>query len=407
MTAAAKAEALLPLVYAAATDAEVWPTLLQQLAVELDADGLLVGHLPTLPPASGRIWAHGVAPAAVGAFMCKAVIDAAQFAEGIFALAPAPCGAAPASSGAAGPALCRGLSIALRPSRPLPEPVGRLWRQPGCAWALAGFQRPGPAAREVGRRQLLEALLPHLQRAARLQARVARLQQDALLLATTLERLSLGVLALAADLEVVFANAVAEQVLGGGDGLRLADGRLSLREPALQRRLRAAVEAAAAGEADGAAVHFFVGRPSGAPPLTLCLEPVGTGRLAGERLPGAVAALFVTDPARPAALPSPELLAERFGLTASEAAVARLAAMGRGMPFVADALGLSLNTVRTHLKAVYGKTAVNHQAGLARLLVETFPPFAAESAASGALQSTSAGPLAVTSRSRIRPSARR
>ena len=374
MTAEAKAMALLPLVYAAAAEAEVWPTLLRQLADELAADGLLVGHLPPKPSAAGRVWVHGVAPAAVGAFMREGVLDAAQFAAGLFVLAPEPRGEAPTSSGAVGPAFDPGLSIALRPPRPLSEPVGRMLRQSAAVWALACFASPGPAALETRRRQLLEALLPHLQRAAAVQAQLALLHQNELLLARMLERLSLGVIALAADLQVVFANAVAEQVLGRRDGLQRANGRLTLREPALHRRLRAAVEAAAAGEADGAAVHLFVGRPSGAPPLTLSLEPIGTGRLADERLAGPAATLFVTDPTRPAVLPPPELLAERFGLTASEAAVAHLAAMGRGMPFVADALGLSLNTVRTHLKAVYGKTAVNHQAGLARLLVESFPP---------------------------------
>jgi len=377
MTAEAKAAALLPLVYAAAAEAEVWPTLLRQLAVELAADGLLVGHLPPMPPAAGRVWAHGIAPAGVAAFMRDGVIDAAAFATGLFVLAPEPDATVLTPSGAAGPPLRPGLVIALQPARPLSEPIGRMRRQSGAVWALAGFRQPGPATREAGRRQLLETLLPHLQRAAAVQARLARLQHDARLLATTLERLSLGVIALAADLEVVFANAVAEAMLGHGDGLHRANGRLTLGEPTLQRRLRAAVEAAAAGDVAEAAVHLFVDRPSGGPPYTLCLEPAGFGTdgAAEAVLAGAAATLFVTDPARPAAAPPVELLAERFSLTASEAAVARLAALGRGMPFVADALGLSLNTVRTHLKAVYGKTAVNHQAGLARLVVDSFPPF--------------------------------
>ncbi len=55
-------------------------------------------------------------------------------------------------------------------------------------------------------------------------------------------------------------------------------------------------------------------------------------------------------------------IAARFGLTATEAEVARLAAVGRGMPCVARAMGVSINTARTHLKAVCEKSGVSHQA---------------------------------------------
>lgn len=86
------------------------------------------------------------------------------------------------------------------------------------------------------------------------------------------------------------------------------------------------------------------------------------------------ATLYITDPVGPTPIPAPALLAEGLGLTATEAEVARLAIMGRGMAFVADTLGISLNTVRTHLKAIYSKTGVNHQVALARTIAERFPP---------------------------------
>ena len=88
----------------------------------------------------------------------------------------------------------------------------------------------------------------------------------------------------------------------------------------------------------------------------------------------AAATIFITDPTAQATLPPAAQIAARFGLTATEAEVARLAAMGRGMPFVAEAMGVSINTARTHLKAVYEKSGVNHQAGLARLMALSFPP---------------------------------
>lgn len=117
MIAAVKAETLLTLVYAAAAEAEVWPTLLRRLAVER---------------------------AVVTAFMHDGVIDAAAFATGLFVLAPESDATGPAPSAAADPTLGPGVAIALRPARPLPEPIGKMRRQAGAVWARAGFRQPGP-----------------------------------------------------------------------------------------------------------------------------------------------------------------------------------------------------------------------------------------------------------------------
>lgn len=124
--------------------------------------------------------------------------------------------------------------------------------------------------------------------------------------------------------------------------------------------------------ADDTPSCLFIPRPSGAPSYTMVVAPAGAAGPAGGDI--AAATLFLTDPVGPSALPRPELLAEGLGLTASEAEVARLAAMGRGMGFVAESLGISLNTARTHLKAAYAKTGVNHQVALARTIAERFPP---------------------------------
>jgi DNA-binding CsgD family transcriptional regulator len=94
----------------------------------------------------------------------------------------------------------------------------------------------------------------------------------------------------------------------------------------------------------------------------------------GSSPANAIATIFITDPTSQSTLPPAVQIAARFGLTATEAEVARLAAMGRGMPFVAEAMGVSINTARTHLKSVYEKSGVNHQAGLARLMAQSFPP---------------------------------
>jgi DNA-binding CsgD family transcriptional regulator len=63
-----------------------------------------------------------------------------------------------------------------------------------------------------------------------------------------------------------------------------------------------------------------------------------------------------------------DALREAFGLTAAEARVAGLVAAGLSTPEIAAALGVSANTVRTHLAACYDKTGLRSQVMLARLV---------------------------------------
>ncbi|MEV8466009.1 LuxR C-terminal-related transcriptional regulator [Fluviibacterium sp. DFM31] len=58
-----------------------------------------------------------------------------------------------------------------------------------------------------------------------------------------------------------------------------------------------------------------------------------------------------------------------FGLSDGQLRVARHIADGDSLPEVATALGISINTARTHLSRLYEKTGVNAQTALVRLLL--------------------------------------
>jgi len=62
-------------------------------------------------------------------------------------------------------------------------------------------------------------------------------------------------------------------------------------------------------------------------------------------------------------------LANRFGFTLCEARVALLIAKGCSPSRVASKLGISLNTVRSHLKRVFAKSDTHRQAELVLLLL--------------------------------------
>lgn len=67
--------------------------------------------------------------------------------------------------------------------------------------------------------------------------------------------------------------------------------------------------------------------------------------------------------------PQPDLLSLTFGLSAAEGRVASLIATGISLKRAAKELGVALETVRSHLKAVFAKTATHRQGELIALLL--------------------------------------
>ncbi len=65
-----------------------------------------------------------------------------------------------------------------------------------------------------------------------------------------------------------------------------------------------------------------------------------------------------------------EQLGQMFGLTPAEARLAEALSSGGGLRQVADELGVSHETGRTHLKRLFAKTGVNHQSALVALIAK-------------------------------------
>ena len=85
---------------------------------------------------------------------------------------------------------------------------------------------------------------------------------------------------------------------------------------------------------------------------------------------GATAMLYFTPLAQRTA-PQMELLELLFDLTPAEARVASLLAEGCTVDDIGRQLKIATNTVRRHLKSVFGKTGVHRQAELVSLLGAT------------------------------------
>jgi DNA-binding CsgD family transcriptional regulator/PAS domain-containing protein len=215
---------------------------------------------------------------------------------------------------------------------------------------------PGEALRRLAR------LAPHLRQALDLAGALQASRAAERGLATALDAAPHAVLLLDAGARLRHANAAGEALLRQDDGLRLlpepgGPGRLSMALPGEARRLHQLIGRAVAAGIGG---RMRVGRPSGEPAWPLLVTPLPGG---ADLAP--VVAVLAGGPDTP---PEAEVLRAAFGLTQAEARVLRSIATGAGVPGTAATLGLSAETVRSHLARCFDATGARSQAALAAMV---------------------------------------
>jgi DNA-binding CsgD family transcriptional regulator len=193
-------------------------------------------------------------------------------------------------------------------------------------------------------------------------------------LTQTLDNVTAAVFLVGPSGRLVFTNAPGRAMLDEASLLTERNGALAAASPEAQRALR---EALAAAENSNASAG------GGGPiPLSAALPgqwfanvlPLTSGdRQRTGALHSAVAAVFVrkTSPASP---PSLEALAKLYKLTASEIRVIDAVVKVSGVKALAEALGLTQATVKTHLHNVFRKTGTARQSELVKLVAGFAPP---------------------------------
>jgi len=213
---------------------------------------------------------------------------------------------------------------------------------------------------------VLSRVGPHAARAIaiadRLGAPAAR--QDTELLAFV-NRLDCGAVVVARSGEVVAANTGAEALFN--DGLAVIRRRLvsssSSRQSALDRLLHAAFNQ----QADDIGA-LTLSRPSGKRPLVLQTVPLSKAFFPGQfiKKPGLVLVL-VHDVEKKGRAPKTQALIA-LGLTLAEVRVAMLIGSGFNPSEASDQLGITVDTVRTHLKNINLKLGFRRQTDLVQLV---------------------------------------
>ncbi len=226
-----------------------------------------------------------------------------------------------------------------------------------CRASLLAFRSPGEGPFAPEGLALLERLIPHLRRALSVhrELRTAESVRNAAL--ATLDRIPEGWIALGSDATVLATNRKAREILDRGDGLAVDQGRLVVADPAPAERLRQMLARAGDGPLAGGTIEL---PGTDGTPLRAVAAPL-QGR-------GFAAVLFI-DPAPGGGEQEAQRLRETYGLTHAEARVAGRLAQGQRLSEIARDLGISINTVRGHLKQVFAKTGTHRQAELVRLVL--------------------------------------
>ena len=219
-------------------------------------------------------------------------------------------------------------------------------------------------------RAVINFLLPHLQRAFQLHLALTRVQSERMQMTEALSRVAQSVIVLDRSAKVVFLNSAAEKTIAEKDGLEL-DRHMCLfaSSSSENKAFRAALDAIFVESleklADPGGV-LQISRPSGGRPLQILIFPFTEpdfNSYSSEPL----AMIFLYDPESRLA-PVEDVLSQTYGLTPAESHVAALLAGGISLKEAGDELGVSLNTVKTHLKRIFTKTDTNRQSELITLL---------------------------------------
>ncbi len=168
---------------------------------------------------------------------------------------------------------------------------------------------------------------------------------------------------------IIYANAAGEALLARNELVSRNDGLLQARHHPTVTALFSALETAEALNPDGdsGGITLPLETETGEPYAAHVL-PLSSGlrrRVGGAH--GAVAAVFVRKATVALASPA-ETVAKRYGLTPSEIRVLLGVVEHAGVSHVAAALGISVETVKTHLKRIFQKTGTQRQADLVKLL---------------------------------------
>jgi DNA-binding CsgD family transcriptional regulator len=219
---------------------------------------------------------------------------------------------------------------------------------------------------------LVQRLSPHLRRAFMIGETLERTRWGAEVSLAALSGIATPILISDATGCLIFANPAAEKVLDAEGPLLVRHGRVEPRSPAVRTNFSEALQRATSSD-------VALGRRGVGVPLLAELEAtyayilpllgIGTRRVGDQPL---VAIFLSTRKGR--ALPEDAILMTLFDLTPSEARIMSRIADGQSAITLRDELGITANTMKSHLARIFAKTGCGRQADLVKLMSELSLP---------------------------------
>ncbi len=219
-------------------------------------------------------------------------------------------------------------------------------------------------------KRTLELLLPHLQTALRLSERIAAADAGRREALASFDRANQPVVFLDRSGYAIHCNGIAERVLKNADGLTLKFGRFLFENVTTQTEFERAVRVATASigsDIPALPYKIRVMRRSAGSPYALAVIPVHASSDRVLLPDGAACIILIHDLERVEELPA-ERLAWLYKLTPAETRICESLYRTGSIDSAAEDLHLTRNTVRSHLKSIYGKFGVATQGQLMQRL---------------------------------------
>lgn len=179
--------------------------------------------------------------------------------------------------------------------------------------------------------------------------------------------LALGTVILNADLDVVYLNSVANQLLKNNSGIARVGGKLRLMRHQDNQQLQQVLINLLSDQKHSVPTVIPIERPGGQSPLFLTMRQLPLQ----DRLDDTHhIALYLSDPEL-RQIDQTQLVMDAFGLTFQEARLVIALANGGTLDEFAGDLGISKNTARSHLYSTFRKVGVSQQSSLVSLVIRT------------------------------------
>lgn len=210
----------------------------------------------------------------------------------------------------------------------------------------------------------------HLSRALTMQNRISSVEQLLIQSRNILDLIEFGVVLYNAEQKPVFVNTSAQRIFDDADGLKISLNGLEAYDSKAQQALNQLISTTlhqGVSLSSRAGGMLKIPRKSIRKPYTLTIVPM-QGSLLGDDTISAVT--FIFDPVKKQTTTF-DALADCYGFTPTETELAIGLMHGDSLEVTAKRRGVSYNTMKTHLHAIFAKTNTNRQVDLVSLLLRS------------------------------------